>query len=124
MEFLQYKMVAPTIQKVVSFHGSKSIPSFAPVIENLKMLAELEFVPVRSLSDLRNKASEKLTDADAVWFINDQLSGGEKLSSSYARKVFVIKSRSLHPSDQFAELGAMMTVAVDFKAVGLSSIDG
>ena len=39
MEFLQYKMVAPTIQKVVSFHGSKSIPSFAlKSVENLKML--------------------------------------------------------------------------------------
>ena len=121
MEFLQYKMVAPTIQKVVSFHGSKSVPSFAlKSIANLKMLGiELELVPVRSLSDLRNKASEKLTDADAVWFINDPVVGRRE-AFELLREESIRNQKPLIASlsDQFAELGAMMTVAVDFKAVG------
>ena len=121
MEFLQYKMVAPTIQKVVSFHGSKSVPSFAlKSIANLKMLGiELELVPVRSLSDLRNKASEKLTDADAVWFINDPVVGRRE-AFELLREESIRHQKPLIASlsDQFAELGAMMTVAVDFKAVG------
>jgi len=121
MEFLQYKMVAPTLTKVVSFHGQKSTPSFAlRATENLKMLGiELELVPVRSLSDLRNQSSTKLEDADAVWFINDPVVGKREAfnllrDESIRLKLPLIASLS----DQFAELGALMTVAVDFKAVG------
>ena len=121
MELLQYKMVTPNLAKVIAFHGPGATPAFAErATEKLTMLGvQLELIPVSSLSDLEDKAPQELAKADAVWFINDPVVGKREAfeclkGAAHDQKKPLIASIS----DQFAELGALMTVSVDLKALG------
>ena len=114
-------MVAPFLQKVIAFHGESRVPSFAErAKDNLKMLGiELKLIPVTTVGSLKDKAGAAIKEADALWFINDPIVGGRE-AFEFLRDETIRQKKPLIASlsDQFAELGAFMTVAVDFKAIG------
>ena len=88
-------MVAPTIQKVVSFHGTKVSRALHLERSKISRCWELNLSSFGTLAlDPRAKAPEKLVEADAVWFINDPVVG--------KREAFeFLREETIHPKTTY-----------------------
>ena len=120
-EFSQFKMILPKLAKSLAFYVPNQSGKLVEEarVELAKLGVELEAVPVESAEDVKVEYARHAGSVDGVWLLNDPVLMN-KATFEYLRaqcekdKLPLLASFS----DEFARLGALMSVSTDLSSLG------
>jgi|GEM_PF-6193480 len=121
-EFSQFKMVLPALEKSLAFY----VPSQSGQIvdearaELQKLGVDLKAVPVESADQVKAEYAKHAGTVDGVWLLNDPALLKDKATFEYLRAQCEKDQLPLLASfsDDYARLGALMSVSTDLSALG------
>ncbi|MCC6810435.1 MAG: hypothetical protein IT381_23590 [Deltaproteobacteria bacterium] len=121
VEFAQFKMVLPSLRRVVCFYHAPSSQEL--VDRSVEALAKLqvELVPVAidTPDAIASAYAGAVSAGTAVWYLNDPVLINAKTFAWLRDRTLADKIPLLASlSDDFAAKGALMSVSVDFTSLG------